>query len=78
MMNAYKKYNDVRIGSLLLFVRTVARVKSIRVERDIDREPIAFCTRRCACKRYKSRTGRRSGALAFYMCWFVKCACDRE
>jgi hypothetical protein len=43
------------IGSPLLFVHGVVRVKGIRVEQDVDREP-----------------------LAFYMCWFVKCACDRE
>jgi hypothetical protein len=43
-MNVYEKYNDVLIGSPLLFLRGAARVKSIRVERDIDQEPLAFCT----------------------------------
>jgi hypothetical protein len=36
MMNVYEKYNDVLIGSPLLFVRGIARVKSIRVEPDVN------------------------------------------
>jgi hypothetical protein len=49
------KYDDVLVGSPLLFVRGVARVKSIRAEQDIDQEPLAFCTRCYVCKKYKSR-----------------------
>jgi hypothetical protein len=30
MMNMYEKYNDMLIGSLLLFVHDIACVKSIR------------------------------------------------
>jgi hypothetical protein len=49
----------------LLFVCGVVHVKSIRIERDIDLDPCAFCTRRCACKKYKDRMRRRSGAPYF-------------
>jgi hypothetical protein len=38
------------IGSPLLFVHGVVRVKSIRMIRDANWEPLAFSTRRCACK----------------------------
>jgi hypothetical protein len=48
--------------SALLFVRGVARVKSIRMERDVNREPLAFCTRRYACKKYKDVTRHQSEA----------------
>jgi hypothetical protein len=55
MMNVYEKYNDVLIGSPLLFVCGTACVKSIEVEWDVNRELLAFCTRHCACKKYRSR-----------------------
>jgi hypothetical protein len=67
MMNVYENYNDVLIGSPLLLVRGAARVKSIRVERDIDRKPLAFCIRHCVCKKYKSRMRCRLGGAAFCM-----------
>jgi hypothetical protein len=41
------------IGNPLFFIRGIAHVKSIRIERDIDRELLAFCMWRCACKQYK-------------------------
>jgi hypothetical protein len=44
MMNVYEKYNNILIGSPLLFVRGVACVKSIEVEHEVDREPLSFCT----------------------------------
>jgi hypothetical protein len=53
MMNVYEKCNDVLIESSLLFVHDTTRVKSIRVEQDVNRGPLAFCMRHCACKRYK-------------------------
>jgi hypothetical protein len=65
MIAMSKKYYDIMIGSPLLFVRGTARVKIIRIERDIDRKPLTFCTWRCMCKMYKDRIGRRSGAHYF-------------
>jgi hypothetical protein len=53
------------IEILLLFVRDVVHVKSIRIERDVDRESLAFCMRHHACKNYKDKAGRRSGAPYF-------------
>jgi hypothetical protein len=44
MIIVYEKYVDVMIGSPLVFVCGTARVKGIRVERDVDREPLAFYT----------------------------------
>jgi hypothetical protein len=65
MMNVYEKYNDVLIGSPLLFVRGIARVKSIRVEPDINWESLTFCTWRYTCKNYKSQMGRQSAPPCF-------------
>jgi hypothetical protein len=45
------------VGSVLLFLHDTARVKSIEVERDIDREPLAFCLRYYVCKKCRSREG---------------------
>jgi hypothetical protein len=68
MMNVYEKCNDVLIESPLLFVHDTAHVKSIRVEQDVNQGPLAFCMRRCACKKYKSRMGCRSRAPCFLHC----------
>jgi hypothetical protein len=65
MMSVYEKYNDVLIESPLFFVCGIVSVKSIRVERDVDREPPTFCTWRCMCTKYKSRAGCRSRAPCF-------------
>jgi hypothetical protein len=65
MMIVYEKYDDVLIGSTLIFVHGAGHVKSIRVEQDINRGPLAFYTRHCICKKYKSRTGCRSGVPCF-------------
>jgi hypothetical protein len=65
MMNVYEKYNDVLIGSPLLFVCGIARVKSIRVEPDVNWESLAFSTWRYTCKKYKSRMGRQSASPCF-------------
>jgi hypothetical protein len=40
------------IGSPLLFIRGATCVKSIRIEWDIDQEPVAFCTRWFADRAY--------------------------
>jgi hypothetical protein len=50
MMIVYEKYNDALVGSPLLFVRGATRVKSIRVERDVDCEPLTFGTWWCTSK----------------------------
>jgi hypothetical protein len=55
IMNLYEKYNDILIGSHIHFVHGAVCVKSIRVEQDIDREPLAFYTWCYTCKKYKSR-----------------------
>jgi hypothetical protein len=60
-----EKYDDILIGSPMLFIRGAAHVKSIRVERVVYREPFAFCMRHCACKKYKSRMVHRSEAPCF-------------
>jgi hypothetical protein len=36
MITMYEKHDDVLIGSSMLFVCSVVRVKSIRVEWDVD------------------------------------------
>jgi hypothetical protein len=53
------------IGSPLLFIRGAARVKSIRMEQDVNQKPHAFCVWCCTCKKYKDRMGRRSRAPSF-------------
>jgi hypothetical protein len=65
MITMYEKCNDVLVGSPSLFVCSATRLKSIRVERDVNQEPLAFCMWHCACKKYKSRVERRSGASCF-------------
>jgi hypothetical protein len=65
MITMYEKHNDVLVRSLLLFVCGSARVKNIRVEHGIDREPLPFFARHYVCKNNKSRTGRRSGVPYF-------------
>jgi hypothetical protein len=51
--------------SPLLFVRSVARVKSIRIEQNIEQESLAFCMWCCMCKKYKDRMRHRTGAPYF-------------
>jgi hypothetical protein len=53
------------IESPLIFIRGAARVKSIRIEWDINQESLAFCTYCCMYKKYKDRTGCQSGAPYF-------------
>ncbi len=65
MIAMYKKYNDVLIGSPLLFIRDTTYVKSIRIEQNVNREPIAFCTRRYTCKKYKDTTGHQLVSACF-------------
>jgi hypothetical protein len=60
MINMYKKYNDHRSED-----RGATRRKSMRVEHDVDQEPLAFCMWCCTCKKYKDRMGCRSRALFF-------------
>jgi hypothetical protein len=60
----------------LLFVRSVVCVKSIRIERDIDQEPLAFCTQRAArVKNIRIEWDVDREPLAFYMRWFIDRAC---
>jgi hypothetical protein len=45
--------------------KNIARIKSARVEQDINQEPLAFCTRCYMCKKYKDKTRRQLGASYF-------------
>jgi hypothetical protein len=56
----YEKYNDHRSGA-----SSTACLKSIRIEWDVDQELLVLCMWCCTCKKYKDRTGRRSGAPYF-------------
>jgi hypothetical protein len=49
----------------LIFVRGAARVKSIRIKRDVNQEPLDFCMRRCACKKYKMERDVNQEPLLF-------------
>jgi hypothetical protein len=51
----------------LAFLCGDAHVKSIRIGRDVDWEPLAFCTWHCACKKYKDRTELQSRGLFFLL-----------
>jgi hypothetical protein len=62
------------------FLDVVMRVlKVVEVIWGIDREPLAFCMRRCGCKKYKIwlETSIRSPWLIF-MHWFADRECDRK
>jgi hypothetical protein len=65
MIAMYKKYNDVLIGSPLLFVRGTTPIKSIRIERDIDHEFLSFLRGAAHVKSIRDRTRCRSGAPCF-------------
>jgi hypothetical protein len=52
MLIVYEKYNERQSGAC-----NTARIKSTRIDCDIDWEPVAFCTWRCVCKKYEDRMG---------------------
>jgi hypothetical protein len=60
MIDVYEKYNDRQSGAY-----NVACIKSTRVDHDVDQEPLTFCMWCCVCKKYKNRTGHRSGVPCF-------------
>jgi hypothetical protein len=67
------------IRSPLLFVRGVARVKSIMMIRDVNQESFTFCTQRCAYKKYKRWLGTSIRSLwLMFARWFTDHACDQK
>jgi hypothetical protein len=65
MIAMYKKYDDVLIGSPLLFIRSTALVKSVRIKQDIDQESLAFLRGAAHVKSIRDRTECRSKAPCF-------------